>query len=76
MSGTNPTRLTTLAPVGLMVLAVMAGCSSLAALPPRTLDGHVPLVIAHRGASGYLPENTSEAYQRAIDRRLATSSGN
>ncbi len=26
-----------------------------------------PLVIAHRGASGYLPEHTLEAYQRAID---------
>jgi glycerophosphoryl diester phosphodiesterase len=26
-----------------------------------------PLVIAHRGASGYLPEETLEAYQLAID---------
>jgi glycerophosphoryl diester phosphodiesterase len=76
MSGTNPTLLTTLAPVGLMAVAVIAGCSSLAPLPPRMLDGHVPLVIAHRGASGYLPENTPEAYQRAIDLGLATSSGN
>ena len=25
-----------------------------------------PLVIAHRGASGYLPEHTLEAYARAI----------
>ena len=25
-----------------------------------------PLVIAHRGASGYLPENTLPAYERAV----------
>ena len=34
------------------------------ALP--TLDGKPPLVIGHRGASGYLPEHTLEAYQLAI----------
>ncbi len=32
-----------------------------------TLDGQPPLVIAHRGASGYLPEETLEAYARAIE---------
>ncbi|MES2246792.1 MAG: glycerophosphodiester phosphodiesterase [Pseudomonadota bacterium] len=32
-----------------------------------TLDGNPPLVIAHRGASGYLPEQTLEAYARAIE---------
>jgi glycerophosphoryl diester phosphodiesterase len=31
-----------------------------------TLDGKAPLVIAHRGASGYLPEETIEAYVHAI----------
>jgi glycerophosphoryl diester phosphodiesterase len=50
-----------------MALAVMAGCSSMVPLPRQTLVGQEPLVIAHRGASGYLPENTLEAYQRAID---------
>ena len=35
--------------------------------PFQTLDGKQPLVIAHRGASGYLPEETLEAYQKAID---------
>lgn len=35
--------------------------------PLRTLNGEPPLVIAHRGASGYLPEETLEAYQRAIE---------
>jgi glycerophosphoryl diester phosphodiesterase len=59
----------TLVRIGLMALAVAAGCSSMSPLPlhPQTLDGRAPLVIAHRGASGYLPENTAEAYQRAID---------
>ena len=32
-----------------------------------TLNGAMPLVIAHRGASGYLPEHTLEAYKKAID---------
>ncbi|MGW8312624.1 MAG: glycerophosphodiester phosphodiesterase [Desulfuromonadales bacterium] len=35
------------------------------ALP--SLDGKAPLIIGHRGASGYLPEHTLEAYQLAID---------
>ncbi|MEM9670752.1 MAG: glycerophosphodiester phosphodiesterase family protein [Pseudomonadota bacterium] len=33
----------------------------------NTLDGKPPLIIAHRGASGYLPEHTLEAYTLAID---------
>ena len=32
----------------------------------NTLDGNAPLVIAHRGASGYFPEETLEAYRLAI----------
>ena len=67
MFDTDPTALTTLTLVGLMVLTMIAGCSSMGPLPLQTLDGHKPLVIAHRGASGYLPEHTLEAYQRAID---------
>ena len=35
--------------------------------PLLTLDGQPPLIVAHRGASGYLPEETLEAYQKAID---------
>jgi glycerophosphoryl diester phosphodiesterase len=54
-------------PVQFTALAVIAGCSNMDSMPPQTLDGHAPLVIAHRGASGYLPENTLEAYQLAID---------
>ena len=33
----------------------------------KTLDGSVPIVVGHRGASGYLPEHTLEAYARAIE---------
>lgn len=32
-----------------------------------TLDGQPPVVIAHRGASGYRPEHTLEAYRLAIE---------
>lgn len=33
----------------------------------KTLSGEAPLVIAHRGASGVLPEHTLAAYDRAIE---------
>jgi len=33
----------------------------------KTLSGEPPLIIAHRGASGVLPEHTIAAYQRAIE---------
>jgi glycerophosphoryl diester phosphodiesterase len=40
------------------------GCQS---TPPQRLESKSkPLVIAHRGASGHLPEHTLEAYQLAI----------
>lgn len=32
-----------------------------------TLNGEAPIIIAHRGASGYLPEHTLEAYRLAIE---------
>lgn len=32
----------------------------------RTLDGRAPIVVAHRGASSYFPEETLEAYRLAI----------
>ena len=50
-------------------LAALAALSGLAAAPAQawnTLDGNAPLVIAHRGASGYLPEHTLEGYAKAI----------
>ena len=33
----------------------------------NTLNGQTPIVIAHRGASGLLPEHTLEAYQLAME---------
>lgn len=35
--------------------------------PHPTLDGAKPLVLGHRGASGYLPDHTLEGYRRAIE---------
>ncbi|HEX9392293.1 MAG TPA: glycerophosphodiester phosphodiesterase [Usitatibacteraceae bacterium] len=47
---------------------LLAACASLApSAPLKTLDGKPPLVVAHRGASGYLPEETIEAYVKAIE---------
>ncbi|ADU34552.1 glycerophosphodiester phosphodiesterase [Variovorax paradoxus] len=48
----------------------VAACSGTGPSGPAkllTLDGNPPLVIAHRGASGYLPEQTLEAYAKAIE---------
>ena len=67
MFGSNPTGLARLKQIGWIALIVIAGCSSTAPPPLQTLDGQQPLVIAHRGASGYMPENTLEAFQNAID---------
>jgi glycerophosphoryl diester phosphodiesterase len=67
MFGPDPTALPRLKQLGLMALVVISCCSSTAPPPQQTLDGRQALVIAHRGASGYLPESTLEAYQRAID---------
>jgi glycerophosphoryl diester phosphodiesterase len=57
------------------LLAVLAlGAAAVEAASPvqdsatwRTLDGKAPLVIAHRGASGYRPEHTLASYTLAID---------
>lgn len=52
-------------------IASTALVAFLAALPfaasaYNTLDSNAPLVIGHRGASGYLPEHTLESYALAI----------
>ena len=47
-------------------LLVACGGSNDDAPPFTTLDGKQPLVIAHRGASGYYPEETIEAYTLAF----------
>ena len=46
--------------------ATLAACGGNDDSPYPTLNGATPLVIGHRGASGYLPEHTLESYQRAI----------
>jgi glycerophosphoryl diester phosphodiesterase len=56
-------------------LAIMATIASAQAQSTRmsatttfpTLSGHPPLVIAHRGASGYLPDHTLQGYAKAIE---------
>ena len=51
----------------IMAAALLAaGATAPSAQPSKTLDGKPPLVIGHRGASGYLPEHTLEAYRLAI----------
>ena len=32
-----------------------------------TLDGKKPLIIAHRGASGYMPDHTLQGYTKAVE---------
>jgi glycerophosphoryl diester phosphodiesterase len=50
------------------LLAACGGGTSLPAQTPLlTLDGNAPLVVGHRGASGFLPEHTLEAYSLAIE---------
>ena len=50
-----------------MAAAVLAACGGAGMTPMPTLDGKPPMVAAHRGASGYLPEETVEAYAKAIE---------
>jgi glycerophosphoryl diester phosphodiesterase len=53
----------------LFALAPIAAALALplAAQAWNTLDGSSPIVIGHRGASGYLPEHTLEGYAKAIE---------
>ena len=53
----------------LFALILHTGCTGFTANPPASRFETVPkpLVIAHRGASGYLPEHTLQAYALAID---------
>lgn len=49
-----------------MLAALMTAAPSQAQTQP-TLTGQKALIVAHRGASGYLPEHTLEAYKLAIE---------
>ena len=51
----------------LAVAAMLAACGGNDDSPYPTLKGDKPLVIGHRGASGYLPEHTLESYKRAVE---------
>jgi len=51
--------------------ALLATPAAFAATPAatvwNTLDGSAPLIIGHRGASGYRPEHTLASYDKAIE---------
>ncbi|MCB5173958.1 glycerophosphodiester phosphodiesterase [Microvirga lenta] len=51
----------------LTAAAVMSALAGPSIAQERTLTGEPTLVVAHRGASGYLPEHTLEAYKMAIE---------
>ncbi len=51
-----------------VAVALLAGCGGDDDEPSyATLDGQAPLVIGHRGASGFVPEHTLEGYKLAIE---------
>lgn len=53
----------------LIALALASGCAGAqdAPMPPASPSLDRPIVIAHRGASGYRPEHTLAAYELAIE---------
>ncbi|HEY9208168.1 glycerophosphodiester phosphodiesterase [Acidovorax soli] len=59
-----------IAKVGLLVLATataLVACGGSDGPNYPTPRGERPLVIGHRGASGYLPDHTLEGYRKAIE---------
>jgi len=56
----------TLIQTGLLALIAALPMAAQSATPWNTLSGAAPIVIGHRGASGYRPEHTLEAYSLAI----------
>jgi glycerophosphoryl diester phosphodiesterase len=55
-----------LAPIAVLVAVTLVPALDAVAATYNTLSGLAPLVIGHRGASGYRPEHTLEAYALAI----------
>ncbi|WP_183443750.1 glycerophosphodiester phosphodiesterase [Pseudoduganella violacea] len=51
----------------LLALSACGGSDSINPVKLNTLDGKPAMVVAHRGASGYIPEETVEAYAKAIE---------
>ncbi|MDB5886166.1 MAG: glycerophosphodiester phosphodiesterase [Polaromonas sp.] len=62
-----PLKMSVLVTAAALTLAGCGGSDSPSPLPFKTLNNVQPLVMGHRGASGYLPEHTLEAYGRAIE---------
>ena len=67
----HPNEMTAVA-AALLAITVMTGCATdgqhtKSAMTYPTLNGAKPLVIGHRGASGYLPEHTLASYKKAIE---------
>lgn len=54
-------------PPGLLALIPVFALVACGGDGPPTLLGDKPLVIGHRGASGYLPDHTLEGYRKAIE---------
>lgn len=50
----------------MLATLAFAGAPALAQSPAPTLDGAKPLVVGHRGAAGYRPDHTLEAYKTGI----------
>jgi len=65
---TSPRRALRGLTLGLVAAAALAACGGGGDDAPKlqTLNAATPIVIAHRGASGYYPEETLEAYTLAI----------
>lgn len=66
---TQATKNAVLTVAAWLSLSVCGGCAIMpeSSVQWRTLDGTPPLVIAHRGASGYRPEHTLASYELAIE---------
>jgi len=54
-------------PLSLLAILLSGPVFAAGPSPFPTLDGKPPLVVAHRGASGYLPDHTLEGYAKAIE---------
>lgn len=66
-----PNAISTIAFILLVATLWASACSghgvSTVSVVPTLVPGRAPIIIAHRGASGHLPEHTLEAYALAID---------
>jgi glycerophosphoryl diester phosphodiesterase len=63
----RPTALLMAAALLVLALAQVAGATARPEQVDRSRGRRLPLVIGHRGASGYRPEHTLAAYRLAID---------